>query len=43
MQINFSNLYASLELMGKGMLFLFLTCAAIVALFSVLSKILSKR
>jgi len=43
MNINFTNFYASLELMWKGMLFLFLTCAFIVVLFSILSKIFKAK
>ena len=43
MSINFNDLWASLEIMGKGMAGLFMVCGFVMLIIMLISKIMTAR
>jgi hypothetical protein len=43
MMINYTDLFASLAIMGKGMLGLFVVCTSVAILTGIIAKITAKR
>jgi hypothetical protein len=43
MNINLTDLFASLEIMGKGMLGLFVVCGSIMGLIMLISRLMTRK